>query len=174
MERIERLHLPVSDADRLALARLLVDAVETGAAVSFMSPLTLEKADTWWRQTIEASHDRAVFLVARGDDGIVGTVQFQPAWAPNQPHRAEVVKLLVDRGSRRTGLGARLMRAIEHEAQRAGFTLLTLDAKQGTPAEHLYRRLGWSVLGVIPDYALDPDGTPHGAVFFYKTLGPVA
>jgi len=167
---IERLTPPVSDSDLRALAQLLVDAVESGAAVSFLAPLTLERAEDWWRSVIAASHSRAVFLVARDADGIVGTVQLHPAWAPNQPHRAEIVKLLVHRRSRRKGLGAQLMQAIEDAARRGGFSLLTLDAKRGAAAEHLYRQTGWIHAGTIPRYALDPDGTPHDAVIFYKEL----
>jgi len=167
---IERLTLPVSDADRRALAELLVDAVDSGAAVSFLAPLTLERAEDWWRKTLSTSHAGAIFLVARDAQGIMGTVQLHPAWAPNQPHRAEIVKLLVHRRSRRTGLGTRLMRAMEDAAQRSGFSLLTLDAKKGTAAEQLYRSLGWTLAGTIPRYALDPNGTPHDAVIFYKTL----
>src|SRR5712671_356468 len=101
---IERLILPASDADLSALARLLVDAVESGAAVSFLSPLSLEQAEAWWRRTLATAHAGAICLVARDRDGICGTVQLQPAWAPNQPHRAEIVKLLVHRRSRRAGL----------------------------------------------------------------------
>ncbi|MGQ0712869.1 MAG: GNAT family N-acetyltransferase [Gemmatimonadaceae bacterium] len=114
---------------------------------------------------------RAIFLVARDDDGIVGSVQLHPAWAPNQPHRGEIAKLLVHRRRRRLGLGMRLMRAIEEAARSAGYTLLTLDAKRGEAAEQLYRRMGWSYAGVIPRYALDTDGvTPHDTVIFYKHL----
>jgi GNAT superfamily N-acetyltransferase len=168
---IERLTPPASDADLTALAQLLVDAVESGAAVSFLAPLTLERAKDWWRATLASSHARAIFLVARDADGIVGTVQAQPAWAPNQPHRAEVVKLLVHRQRRRTGLGTQLMHAIEDEARRDGFQLLTLDAKKGEAAERLYRRIGWTHAGTIPRYAFDTDGsTPHDAVIFYKDL----
>jgi GNAT superfamily N-acetyltransferase len=168
---IERLTPPVSDADFRALARLLMDAVESGAAVSFLDTLAVEAAEAWWRRTLADAHPRAVFLVARGAEGIAGTVQLHPAWAPNQPHRAEVAKLIVHRGSRRSGLGSRLMHAIEEEARRAGFRLLTLDAKRGAAAEHLYRRLGWIAAGTIPRYALDPDGrTPHDAVVFYKEM----
>jgi GNAT superfamily N-acetyltransferase len=168
---IERLTPPASDADLTALAQLLVDAVESGAAVSFLAPLTLERAKDWWRATLASSHARAIFLVARDADGIVGTVQAQPAWAPNQPHRAEVVKLLVHRQRRRTGLGTQLMHAIEDEARRNGFQLLTLDAKKGEAAEQLYRRIGWTHAGTIPRYAFDTDGsTPHDAVIFYKDL----
>jgi GNAT superfamily N-acetyltransferase len=167
---IERLRLPADAADLRALAALLVDAVESGAAVSFMAPLTLEGAEDWWRKILSTSDSGAIFLVARDADGVVGTVQLHPAWAPNQPHRAEIVKLLVHRRSRHTGLGTRLMQSIEDAAQRAGFTLLTLDAKRGTAAERLYRNLGWIGAGTIPRYALDPDGAPHDAVFFYKDL----
>src|SRR5215207_6414435 len=170
---IERLILPVGDSDLRDLAQLLVDAVESGAAVSFLAPLTLERAEEWWKRTISASHSGATFLVARDVEGIVGTVQLHPAWAPNQPHRAEIAKLLVHRRSRRTGLGTRLMLTIEDAAQRAGFNLLTLDAKRGGTAEHLYRQLRWTHAGTIPRFAFDPDGTtPHDAVLFYKELNP--
>jgi GNAT superfamily N-acetyltransferase len=168
---IERLVLPVSDSDLRALAQLLIDAVESGAAVSFLAPLTVERAEDWWRRTISASHTKAIFLVARDAEGIVGTVQLHPAWAPNQPHRAEIAKLLVHRRSRRTGLGTQLMQTIEEAARHAGFRLLTLDTKRGEAAENLYRQLGWTPAGTIPRYALDPDGqTPHDAVIFYKEL----
>lgn len=166
---IQRLIPPVTDADLRALAEVLVDAVESGAAVSFMA-LTVEQAEAWWRDLLSTSHPRAIVLVARDAHGIVGTVQVQPAWAPNQPHRAELVKLLVHRRAQREGLGAKLMHAIEDEARRAGLTLLTLDAKRGAAAEHLYRRMGWIHAGTIPRYAFDPDGTPHDAVIFYKEL----
>jgi GNAT superfamily N-acetyltransferase len=172
---IDRLILPVADADLRALARLLVDAVESRAAVSFLAPLSLERAEDWWRDLTATADPRAIFLVARDGEGIAGSVQLHPAWAPNQPHRAEVAKLLVHRRSRRTGLGTHLMQAIEAAARRGGFKLLTLDAKRGAAAEHLYRRMGWVPVGTIPRYALDPDGvTPHDAVVFYNELGPPA
>jgi len=98
-------------------------------------------------------------------------VQLHPAWAPNQPHRADVAKLIVHRRARRAGLGRRLMQSIEGAARQSGFTLLTLDAKQGGAAEQLYRDIGWTVVGTIPKYAVDTDGkTPHGTVVFYKDL----
>jgi GNAT superfamily N-acetyltransferase len=167
---IERLVPPESDADRRVLAALLCDAVESGAAVSFLAPFSLGEAEDWWRETLAAANPRAIFLVAREGGEIVGTVQLHPARAPNQPHRADVAKLLVHRRSRRSGLGARLMRAIEKLARQSGFRLLTLDAKRGGAAERLYRRLGWSCAGTIPGYALDSDGTPHDAVLFYRHL----
>lgn len=168
---IERLIPPVSDADIRGLSGLLLDAIHSGAAVSFLVTLTPKEAERWWREALATAHERAVFLVARDADSIIGTVQLHPAWAPNQPHRGEIVKLLVHRQHRRRGLGAQLMRAIEEEARRRGFSLLTLDAKRGAAAEHLYRHLGWRHAGTIPGFALDPDGTtPHDAVIFYKEL----
>ena len=168
---IERLMRPVAEADIRALAHLLVDAVESGAAVSFVAPLPIERAEDWWRTTTSTAHPKAVFLVARDAEGIVGTVQLHPAWAPNQPHRGEIAKLIVHRRARGHGLGTLLMQAIEDEARRAGLTLLTLDAKRGAAAEHLYREMGWTAVGSIPRFAVDPDGvTPHDAVIFYKEL----
>jgi len=167
---IERLTPPVGDSDLRSLAELLIDAVDAGAAVSFLPPLTLERAEAWWRTTIDGSRAGAIFLVARDAEGIVGTVQLHRAWAPNQPHRAEVAKLIVHRRGRRAGLGTRLMTAVEDAARHAGFGLLTLDAKRGGAADQLYRRLGWTAAGTIPRYALDADGTPHDTVVFYKEL----
>jgi len=168
---IERLAAPVSDADVSGLAALLVDAVESGAAVSFLAPLAPAQAERWWRAALGSSHPRAIVLVARDAAGIAGSVQLHPAWAPNQPHRGEIVKLLVHRRARRRGLGKRLMREVEDAARRDGFRLLTLDAKAGAEAERLYRRGGWTAAGTVPRYALDTDGrTPHDAIFFYKEL----
>ncbi len=169
---IERLSPPVGADDLRALAALLADAVASGAAVSFLAPFESEDAEAWWRATLANAPTRAVFLVARDPAGtVVGTVQLQPAWAPNQSRRAELVKLLVDRRCRRMGLGERLMRAAEAAAREAGLDLLTLDAKRGGPAERLYRRLGWRYVGAIPRFALDPDGvTPHDAVIFFKEM----
>ncbi len=169
---IERLTPPVSDADLRDLAQLLVDAVDAGAAVSFLAPLTVEQAEGWWRKITTRADAKSVFLVARDSEGIVGTVQLHPAWAPNQPHRADIAKLVVHRRSRRTGLGSQLMQAIELAARQAGFTLLTLDTKQGDAAEELYRRGGWTEVGAIPGFGLDPDATTqHATVVFYKELG---
>lgn len=167
--RIEPLTSPVSAADLRSLAELLLDTVQSGSAVSFLASLRLADAESWWQKVLAGSGS-AVFLVARDDQGIAGTVQLHRAWAPNQPHRADVAKLMVHRRTRRTGLGSRLMSAIEGAALEAGITLLTLDTKKGEPAEQLYRKLGWTAVGAIPRYALDPDGTPHDTVLFYKEL----
>jgi GNAT superfamily N-acetyltransferase len=170
LQSIEQLKPPVADADVRALAELLVDAVDSGAAVSFLATLTVEGAEAWWRQTLQAS-PKAVFLVAREKGRIVGTVQLHPAWAPNQQHRGDIAKLMVHRASRSGGLGASLMGAAEEAARARGLTLLTLDAKRGGAAERLYRRLGWVHAGTIPRYAVDPDGRAlHDTVIFYKEL----
>lgn len=167
---IERLRVPASEADLDALATLLVDAVESGAAVSFLT-LTHGQALDWWRGLLSAPDSRAVVLVARDAEGIAGSVQLHPAWAPNQPHHADVAKLIVHRRARRRGLGAALMEAVEREAATAGFRLLVLDSKRGDAGERLYRRLGWNVVGTIPRFALDTDGRSlHDTVVFFKEL----
>jgi GNAT superfamily N-acetyltransferase len=168
--KIEQLELPASASDLNALALLLIDAVDSNAAVTFLAPLSTEHAEQWWRELTADPHPRAVLLVARHDAQIVGTVQLQPVRAVNQSHRADIAKLLVHRRHQRAGLGGQLMRAIEAQARNAGFTLLTLDTKRGDPAERLYHRAGWTEVGGIPNFALDPDGTPHEAVIFYKAL----
>ncbi len=166
---IESLRTPVGDAEVRALAMLLVDAVESGAAVSFLQPISQERAEQWWRQTLGSAN--AIVLVARAGDDIVGTVQIQRAWAPNQPHRGEVVKMIVRRDHQGAGLGARMMQAVEDAGRAAGLTLLTLDAKRGGAADRLYRRMGWTFVGIIPDFAIDPDGQAlHDTVIFYKRL----
>jgi ribosomal protein S18 acetylase RimI-like enzyme len=167
---IERLAPPVSEADLRSLALLLVDAVDSGAAVSFLS-ITEAQALDWWRRLFAAPASGAIVLAARDADGIVGAGPRHPAWAPNQPHRADIAKLIVHRRGRRRGLGERLMAAVEREAAAAGYRLLVLDSKRGDAGERLYRRLGWTVVGTIPRFALDTDGkTPHDTVVFYKEL----
>lgn len=166
---IEELPSPPGDADIAALAATHRDAVESGAQVSFMAGYSIEESEAYWR-TLTEPRGHNVVLIARDGAGIAGTVQLQPAWAPNQPHRAEVVKLLVHRRARRQGVGETLMRAIEERARGLGFTLLTLDTKAGDAGHRLYVRLGWTELGEIPNYALDPDGTPTPTAFLYKAL----
>jgi ribosomal protein S18 acetylase RimI-like enzyme len=165
---IEQLILPVRDADIEGLALLLLDATAAGASVGFLDDTTLESASEWWRQNIGSAVERAVVLVARDEEGIAGTVQLRPASMPNQRHRADIAKLLVHRRARGQGLGRMLMEEIERRARAAGFTLLTLDTKRGDAAESLYRRAGWTEVGVIPNYALNPDGSLCDTVFFYK------
>jgi len=167
---IEQLTPPVSDGDIRELALLLLDATQSGASIGFLDSLTLEAAQEWWRESIARAGERAIFLVVRDDDGIAGTVQLRPAPMPNQPHRADIAKLLVHRRARGKGIGRMLMQEIERRARSAGFTLLVLDTKRGDAAESLYRNSDWTEVGVIPGYALNPDGTMCDTVVFYKEL----
>lgn len=172
---IEPLAADPTPTDLDDLAHLLSAAVQAGAAVSFLSPLSHQHARAWWQSTLAALHRRAVVLVARdrASRRIVGTAQLQPAWAPNQPHRAEVCKVIVHPDVQRRGVARRLMGAIEDAARAGGFTLLTLDARADGPADRLYRALGWTFIGRIPGFALDPDGrTLHDDALFYKPVAP--
>jgi GNAT superfamily N-acetyltransferase len=156
-----------------ALADVLVDCVEGGASVSFMAPLPLDEAVAYWLGVFAsaARGERVVLVAEDGETGrIVGTVQIVLAMPENQPHRAEVAKMLVRRDARRRGLGAELMRAAEAAARAAGRTLLVLDTATGGDAERLYARLGWRRCGVIPGYALLPHGGLCGTTVFYREL----
>jgi GNAT superfamily N-acetyltransferase len=155
------------------LSAILVDCVEDGASVSFMAPLAREKADAFWRHVAEgvAAGDRLLLVAEdRASGEIVGTVQVVLGLPENQPHRGEVAKMLVRRSARRQGLGGGLMRAAAEAARAAGRTLLVLDTVTGSDAERLYLRLGWTRVGVVPGYALMPDGRPCDATFFYRSL----
>jgi GNAT superfamily N-acetyltransferase len=167
---LRRLHA-VSDAEIDGLSRLLIDCVDGGASVSFMAPLTRERADAFWRGVAHdvASGARAL-LVAEDGDGVCGTVQLVLDLPENQPHRADLVKMLVHRRARRRGLGAALMLAAESMALDCGRTLLVLDAVTGDAGERLYTRLGWTRVGVIPRFALMPDGRYCSTTFFYRDL----
>jgi GNAT superfamily N-acetyltransferase len=166
---IERVDEPSDDVVR-ELSTLLVDAIDSGAGVSFMAGLGPDEAAAWWRTTLSSARPRTVVLVARDEEGVVGTVQLQPAWAPNQPHRADVAKLIVHRRGRRRGVARALMEELERRAREERFTVLLLDTCRGTAAEHLYTALGWTRVGVVPNFALNPDGSPCDTVFFYKQL----
>jgi GNAT superfamily N-acetyltransferase len=168
--KMRRLHA-VSDDEIDALSNVLIDCVEGGASVSFMHPLTHERAEAFWRQVAQgvANGGRAL-LVAEDSQGICGTVQLVLDLPENQPHRAELVKMLVHRRARCQGLGAALMRAAESMARDCGRTLLVLDAVTGDDGERLYTRLGWTRVGVIPRFALMPNGEPCATTFFYRDL----
>ncbi len=167
--QIERVEAATNPAVQ-ELAALLVDAIDSGASVSFMAGVTLDEAATWWREKLDAIAPRTVLLVARDEHGIAGTVQLLPSWAPNQPHRADVAKLIVHRRARGRGIARALMLALETHALQQGFTLLLLDTCKGTAAEQLYASLGWIRVGEVPHFALNPDRTWCDTVFFYKQL----
>ena len=157
----------------LALCDVLMDCVEGGASVGFMSPLSQLKARAFWRLVADdvASGKRKLLIAEDGATKAVrGTVHLVLAQPDNQAHRADVSKMLVHRAARRRGIGALLMQAAEDEARALGKTLLVLDTVTGSDAERLYARLGWKKVGVIPDFALWPDGRPCATTYFYKPL----
>jgi GNAT superfamily N-acetyltransferase len=167
---LRRLHI-LNDADIRELAELLIDCVEGGASVGFMHPLGLDRATAFWRTVADgvARGDRAL-LVADDADGVCGTVQLVLAQPDNQPHRADLAKMLVHRRTRRRGLGAALVRAAESTARDCGKTVLVLDAVTGGDAARMYERLGWTRVGDIPRYALMPDGAFCSTTVFYRDL----
>jgi GNAT superfamily N-acetyltransferase len=153
------------------LADILIDCVAGGASVSFMWPLPRERALAFWRGVAEgvARGERAL-LVAEIEGRIVGTVQLILSLPDNQPHRADVAKMLVHRSARGLGVAGRLMAALEDAARAEGRTVLVLDTVTGGDAARLYARTGWQRVGEVPHYVLMPDGTPCGTTFFYKHL----
>ena len=160
----------IDDTRLEQLADLLIDCVEGGASVSFMHPMTRAKALAFWRRVAEgtARGERAL-LVAEDAEGIVGTVQLVLDLPENQPHRADLSKLLVHRRARRRGVAEALMREAETLARACGRTLLVLDTASDTAAR-LYARLGWVECASVPRYALLPDGAPCATTFFYRQL----
>jgi GNAT superfamily N-acetyltransferase len=153
------------------LAAVLADCVEGGASVSFMSPFSHAQARSVFEGYADDVDDgRRVVLAALADGEVVGTVQVVLAAPPNQPHRGEIAKLLVRRSARRRGIAQLLMERAEAEARAEGKTLLVLDTVTGDPGERLYVRLGWNRVGVIPNYALYPDGRPCDTTVFWKAV----
>ena len=167
---VRRVHA-VDDAMVGELADLLKDCVDGGASVSFMHPLTRERATAFWRMVADgvAAGQRAL-IVAEDDEGVCGTVQLIFDLPENQPHRADLAKMLVHRRARRQGLGAALMKAAEAAARECGKTLLVLDAVTDGDAARLYARLGWTRVGDIPNYALFPQGGFCSTTVFYRRL----
>jgi GNAT superfamily N-acetyltransferase len=161
----------VADAALDQLAEVLVDCVEGGASVSFMSPFTHAEARAFFGKVAGsvASGD-TVLLAAQLDGGIVGTVQLGLDTPPNQPHRADIKKMLVHRAARGRGIGAALMAAVEEEARARGRWLLVLDTVPGDSGHRLYLRAGWTQTGLVPDYAMFPDGRLCDTAIMWKRL----
>lgn len=160
--------------DAGALAEILIDCVQGGASVGFLSPLDAARAGAYWDGVLAgaARGERVVLVAEEQSTGrVVGTGQLVPAVLENQPHRADVSKVLVHRGARRRGVGEALMRALESAAAGAGRTVLVLDTATAE-AERLYDRLGWQRVGAIPDYAMNPDATLAATTLYYKALVP--
>ena len=166
---VQRLHA-VTDAQLQGLAALLIDCVDGGASVSFMHPLSMVKALDFWRGVAAAvTQGQRGLLVAEDAFGLVGTEQLILDLPENQPHRADLSKMLVHRRARRRGCGAALLRAAENLGRECGKSLLVLDTASGD-AERLYAKLGWQRCGVIPGYALLPHGGLCDTTYFYRTL----
>ena len=168
--KIHRLHsLTPTQIDQLCT--VLIDCVEGGASISFMLPMTREKAERFWRGVAEGvANNERVLLVAQNELGeIVGSVQVVLAQPENQPHRADISKMIVHRSARKQGIAAELMMAAEAHALLEGKTVLVLDTASDE-AELVYRKLGWQECGVIPDYTLLPDGALCATTYFYKRL----
>lgn len=161
----------LTEPDHAGLTDLLIDCVEGGASVSFMLPLDRDRAAAFWRRVAAdlATGARAL-LVAEDAHGLCGTVQLVLDLPENQPHRADLAKLLVHHRARRRGLGAALMRAAEDLARDLGRSLLVLDAVTGGDGARLYQQLGWVRVGDVPRYAFLPGGGFCGTTFYYRDL----
>jgi GNAT superfamily N-acetyltransferase len=161
----------ISARDLAGLCDVLIDCVEGGASVNFMWPMTRDKAEKFWNSVAEslARNERALVIAEDQNGQILGTAQ--AIWAPqeNQPHRADIAKMLVRRSARRQGVGALVLAAAERAALEAGKTLLVLDTASAD-AERLYERAGWQRVGTVPKYALMPDGPFCSTVIYYKDL----
>jgi GNAT superfamily N-acetyltransferase len=155
-----------------SLADVLIDCVEGGASVSFMLPIARDTAVEFWRRVADGVvNGERVLLVAEEANGqIVGTVQMITAQPENQPHRADIAKMLVHRRARRSGVGQRLMAGVERLAREERKSVLVLDTVTGGDAERLYQRAGWQRVGDVPNYALMPSGEFCGTTFYCKQL----
>lgn len=172
-EQIEIRRLTPAEAyERLdALAAVLADCVEGGASVGYLTPFSHEDAHAVFETYAkDAAEGGRIILGAFLDGELIGTAQLVVSMPPNQPHRADVARVLVHRSARRRGIAHRLMEQLEQEARAEGKTLLVLDAVTDGDAARLYERLGWTTVGVIPNYALYPDGRFCDTTVFWKSL----
>lgn len=171
VESLRRLSADEIAASAAALGALFVDAVDAGASIGYMAGLAQAEAEDYWRGVARELQGRRV-TVAEDAEGIAGVVILAPFQAAFQPHRAEIVKLVVHRRARGRGLAAALMRAAEDDARALGRTVLTLMTRRGSEGEHLYRKLGWTLAGVIEEDSLAPDGASADAAIYRKRIAP--
>jgi len=160
------------EAERPALIALLQDAVDSGASVGFLPPLAADEASAYWTSVIGGLREGSRVLLGARDAalGLVGSAQIELAMRANAAHRAEVAKVMVHRRARRRGVGRALMVAAEEHARQLGRTTLILDTRQGDPSEVLYRAVGWTFAGAIPDYARSASGALDATAFYYKLV----
>jgi acetyltransferase len=171
MYTIEKLSSEQAESAKDDLVELLQDTVQHGASVGFVCPLTADIARQYWQDVIkEVGQGSRILLVLHAAGRLVGSVQLGLCMRLNGKHRAEVQKLFVHTSARRHGFGRALMAAVELEAKRSQRSLLYLDTEPHKPAEAMYRKLGWSLAGEIPDYASSPDGHLHSTMIFYKKI----
>ena len=169
--QVRRLHGAELRASIDGLAAVLVDCVAGGASVSYMAPFTHDDAVAVFEAfAADAENGNRIIVAAFAGDELVGAAQVLLSVPPNQPHRADIAKVLVHRAARKRGIGRLLMEQAEQEARAAGKSLLVLDTVTGGDAERLYERLGWNRVGVIPGYALFPDGRLCDTTVFWKTI----
>jgi GNAT superfamily N-acetyltransferase len=155
------------------LADILLDCVAGGASVSFMADMNRAEALAFWGRVAEGVADgQRILLVAESAGRLLGTVQVMAAGTPNQPHRSDLAKMLVHRDGRNRGIGAALLRAAEAASLKAGWWLMVLDTVDDSAGHRLYTRGGWTRVGLIPDYALWPNGRLCATVYFYKDVRP--
>lgn len=154
------------------LADVLRDCVEGGASVGFMLPLAEARCEGFWRRVAAgvAAGERHLFVAEDEAGRICGTLSLVVDMPDNQPHRADVSKMLVHRRARRQGIAERLLKALEARARELGKTTLVLDTVTGSDASRLYERLGWQRAGDIPGYALMPDGPPCSTTYYFKPI----
>jgi len=171
MVEIRELNAPEASQYVEALAAVLLDCVDGGASVSFMAPLSKASAESFFEKVAAGvKAGERILLAAFIDTKLVGTVQILTATPPNQPHRADIAKLLVMRSARGQGIATQLMQQVEDASRRVRKTLLVLDTVTGGDAERLYLRLGWTKAGIIPNYALFPDGALCDTTIFWKNV----
>lgn len=173
MKSLEIEALTDSPATRAMLADLLVETVAAGGSVSFMHPLSPDAAyDFWGKSLAAAERGERVVLGAWAGELLVGTVTLMLDFPPNQPHRAEIAKLMTRLDHRGKGIATRLMSAAEELAVGRGKTLLVLDTAREEGAADLYEKLGFTLTGEIPDFALKPHGGLTGTLIYWKRIGP--
>jgi ribosomal protein S18 acetylase RimI-like enzyme len=169
MPEIEIRALDASPDIREALSEILVETVANGGSVSFMHPLAVEVAHTFWSGSLAAAaRGERIVLGAFDDENLIGTVTLLLDCPPNQPHRAEIAKMMTRISHRGRGVATALMRAAERMAVERKRTLLVLDTAADGGASGLYERLGFQLAGVIPDYAFKPHGGLSGTMMYWK------
>jgi GNAT superfamily N-acetyltransferase len=165
--------LTVADARAAipGLCEVIIDSVEDGNSIGFLEPMSMPTAMTFWEGVVKSVELGTVALLAAVENDVVqGTVHVKFAQTENQPHRVDISKLLVHRRARGRGISRLLMTAAEEVTRTAGRFLLVLDTATGSPADSIYPHLGWNASGIIPDYAMNPDGSLVSATFYWKDL----